>query len=81
MRRYLAWHKTEPGFDTAKEVENFIAVQDNPEEYAIAATDDDFQIHVEAEQIRRNNYKAIIDSAVSVAIDAERDRIRKILGV
>ena len=81
MRRYSAWHKTEPGFDTAKEVETWIARQETPSDWYIVATDDDFQLCIQAEKIRLDNYSAIIRNAVNDTLTEERNRIIKLLGL
>ncbi len=81
MRRYAAWHKTDPGYDTAEEVQRYIDRQGNSGDWRIVATDDDFQIKVEAEQVRINNVQRIIDSAVNDAIKREHRRIATKLGL
>ncbi len=81
MRRYIAWHKAKLGFATSKEVEGWIADQENPEDWSIVATDVSVQINVKAEQIRRDNYKRAIKGAVDAAVVKERHRIIKLLGL
>lgn len=81
MRRYTAWHKTEPGYDTKDEVEMFIARQSNPIEWRIVVTTDEYEPTPEADAERAYARAAEINQAVTLAIAQERQRIRTLMGL
>ena len=48
MIKYCAFHVSEPGYDSPEDVQEWIDTQDNPDDYFIVATDDDFEPRPEA---------------------------------
>lgn len=81
MRRYAAWHKTEPGYTTAKGAEECITRQDSPEDYYVVATDNDFEPHPEMEAFMVAENEQHIQDQIDQAVLAERQRIIKVLGL
>lgn len=75
MRRYAAWHESEPGFKTQAEVEAWIANQDDPENWRVVATSDDFENNCAGEQYRKEEEEKRIQKKITDAVEAERQRI------
>lgn len=81
MIRYIAFHESEPGFDTAAEVASWIAQQFEPESYSIAATTDDFKVDPIAEQAQIDARARELEQMYLKGKDYERSRIKAILGI
>ena len=81
-RRYSAWHYTEPGFETQKEVEEWIALQKKPEAWRVVATEDAFGDRRDVEEAMLDEREQKVQQRISEAIDAERQRIvHNLIGV
>ena len=81
-RRYSAWHYTEPGFETQKEVEEWIALQTRPDEWRVVATEDAFVDRRDVEEAMLNERERKVQLRICEALDAERRRIiHNLIGV
>ena len=78
MRRYSAWHKTDPGYRSPEEVYRWISLQENPTEWRIVATDDTFEPPAGLDRIHD-------EMIARTAVESERRRIaivlEKMLGI
>ena len=74
-RRYSAWHYTEPGFETQREVEEWIALQTHPDEWRVVATEDAFGDRRDVEEAMLDERERKVQQRISEAVESERQRI------
>lgn len=79
--RYVAFHNTEPGFKTAKAVERWIAQQEDPADWIIVQTTDDFAADEVADQALRDEEFAALERAYVRGREFERSKLRALLGL
>lgn len=77
MRRFIAMHKTEAGFSSTVEVENYISKMGIPDDWRIV------EIHVDpvTEKVAAEELVKAVKSAKLLGIQSERERIRNLLGL
>lgn len=79
--RYAGWYKTEPGFETAADVQEWIDRQDNAGDYYIVATTDEFDRHPEADAEVQRGRKRELERSYIQGKAFERDRLKALLGL
>lgn len=79
--RYVAFHVSDPGFETYQEVVDWISNNENPENYFVVATTADFVPNRKAEEYKAIEEQRRISNAYDRGVKAERDRLKKVLGI
>lgn len=80
-RRYSAWHYTEPGYETQQGAEEWIALQDKPDDWRVVASEDAFGDRRDVEEAMLDERERKVQRRIRKAIEAERQRItRNLIG-
>lgn len=77
MRRFIAMHSTEAGFATTDEVENYISQMGEPEKWRVVEILPD----PVTERVASEEMKQALERAYIRGKEAERQRIRSVLGL
>jgi len=79
--RYIAMHKSEPGYETPEDVQRYIDRQTNPEDWIVASVTFSKEDWPEVKDFILYNRKREMQAAANRAVMVERRRIAKILGL
>lgn len=79
MKRFIAAHKSEPGYKTVEEARQFISNRANSGEWYIMEVTSDIPQEVLDREVEQDKLQVYL--AVESAVKAERRRIIKLLGL
>lgn len=74
MIRYSAWHKSDPGYRSPEAAQKWIDLQENPGDWIIVATTDDFEPSAAIDQL----HDYLVEK---LAVEKEQRRIATLLGL
>ena len=74
MIRYSAWYKSDPGYRSPEDAQKWVDLQENPEDWIIVATTDDFEASAAIDQL----HDYLVEK---LAVEKEQRRIAILLGL
>ena len=74
-RRYSVSIYTEPGYETQQGVEEWIALQDKPDDWRVVASEDAFGDRRDVEEAMLDEREQKVLRRIREAVEAERQRI------